>query len=119
MVPKNVRVAFMLSSMFLYIVALTQESYCTQEKCIASFAALLVGWMGMYSFGAALSWLANPALWLSWMYMKRKPKRSILFAVISAVFAFLFLFFDEVVINEKGNMGRIISYQAGYWLWAT
>ena len=116
MAPKNVRMICMLGSMFLYIISLIPECYCAPQ-CVSSFAALLVGWMGLYSLGASLSWLANPAIWLAWMYLKRKPKRALGFAIAATLLAASFLLFDEVVTNEAGHMGRIISYKAGYWLW--
>ena len=125
------------TSITLFIISLTQESYCTNQ-CGNSLAVFLVGGLGVlfeigaltdkylnintigevdYTIGATFSWLANPALLIAWLTYKESKTTSLVFTIFSFVLMLSFLTFDEVIDNEAGHYNKIISYKAGYWLW--
>ncbi|SFG01640.1 protein kinase family protein [Pontibacter chinhatensis] len=125
------------TSFALFIISLTQESYCTNQ-CGDSLAVFLVGGLGVlfeigaltdkyldiktigevdYAIGATFSWLANPALLIAWLTYKESRTTSHVFSILSLALMLSFLMFDEVIDNEAGHYNKIVGYQAGYWLW--
>lgn len=109
-------------SILLYVISLTQECYYVDkmnyDAWSNSFVLLLIGWIGMIMGGAAaLSWLANPFIFLSWLFILKKIKISVFFSIISFLFAFSFLFFDKVITSEAPTFSKITDYKMGYWIW--
>lgn len=125
------------TSLALFIISLTQESYCTNQ-CGDSLAVFLAGWIGVlfeigalidkclninsvsevdYTIGATFSWLANPALLIAWLTYRESKTTSLIFTSLSLATMLSFLMFDEVLDNEAGYYSKIITYKAGYWLW--
>ena len=78
----------------------------------------LLGWLGVFFGGAALTWLANPLIILSWIMTKRNSKHALTVSALASLICLSFLLFDKVIDNEAGHYNEIISYQSGYWLWA-
>lgn len=134
---KKVDSYILYTSFTLFIISLTQESYCTNQ-CGDSLAVFLVGGLGVlfeigalmdkylnintigevdYTIGATFSWLANPALFIAWQTYKESKTTSLVFTIISLALMLSFLMFDEVIDNEAGHYNKIVSYKAGYWLW--
>ena len=112
----------LIISILLYIVALTQESYyvnkINSDDWSNSFILLLVGWIGMImGGGAAICWLANPLIFLSWLLIFRKIKIAIVSSIISFILSFLFLFSENVITSEAPTFSKITDYKMGYWLW--
>ncbi|PRY11362.1 hypothetical protein CLV24_111157 [Pontibacter ummariensis] len=125
------------TSFALFIISLTQESYCTNQ-CGDSLAVFLVGGLGVlfeigaltdkylnintigevdYTIGATFSWLANPALLIAWLTYKESKTTSLVFTMLSLALMLSFLMFDKVIDNEAGHYNKIVNYKAGYWLW--
>lgn len=115
----QIRRATLLLSITLYVSSLTQKCYCTTSTCGDSIAVVIVGIFGLFAGGAALSWLANPLLYGAWISLRKNEKLSLALSVLALLFAMSFLFFDTVLDDEAGNYKEIVSYQAGYWLWAS
>ncbi len=105
------------SSILLFVLALTQQSYCTSTSCSYSFLVFLLGWAALFSTGAGLCWLANPLLFVSWMLLNKNLKASLFLAMASFLFSMFFLMFDSIVDNENNGHQVITAYKAGYWLW--
>jgi hypothetical protein len=112
-----VRSLSILLSIALFIVSLTQQCYCTSVTCADAAAVLLIGWIGAFYGGAALSWLANPLLITSWILTKNNSKYGLWTSLAATLFAALFLIFDDVIDNEAGHFNPIVAYLPGYWLW--
>lgn len=111
---------FLYISIGLYIISLTQKSYCTTGVCeyFSGLLSLIFGWIGIFMLHApALPWLANPILIIAWMIFKKKPKASLILSIISFLLMLSFLFFDEIIDNEAPTTAKITSYGLGYWLW--
>ena len=114
--------ATVIASGVLFCLSLTQNAYCIQSnlttRCVDSASALLLGWFGVLLGGAAVTWLANPFLVVSWVIIFTAPGK---FALGTSLFTSLimlsFLTFDKVLINEAGHYSAIIDYSSGYWLW--
>ncbi|MGL4596100.1 MAG: hypothetical protein ACRCYO_01150, partial [Bacteroidia bacterium] len=77
---------------------------------------VLLGFLGIGMSKAGFIWLANPALFVAWLYV-RQAKISFLFASMASVLAILFLFIREVVITEAGHVSEVNFLCTGYWLW--
>ncbi len=107
----------LLISIGLFAVSLSQEAYCTTNLCRPSFDALITGALGFLYGGAAITWLANPILFISWISINKNLKLSFILSFLAAVISLAFLFFSKVIDNEAGHVNSIISYKLGYWLW--
>ena len=117
------RILFIFS-LSLYIFSLTQESYYVDKIDYSSWSnslvLLLIGWIGLImGGGAAISWLANPFIFLSWIFFFKNIRFSIFFSTISFIFALSFLCFDNVITSEAPTFSKITKYKIGYWIWLT
>jgi hypothetical protein len=105
-------------SIVIFITSLTQNDFCTTRSCGDSIASFISGFIGVFMGGATISWLANPLLFVSWgCFLSRSIKTSLIISLLALLLSLSFLTFKEVMVDEAGHMGQIISYQAGYWLW--
>jgi hypothetical protein len=84
------------------------------------FSVLLLGWLGvLYSHAnpANLSWLANPFIFISWIFLAVRNRRGALIcSSLALLSSCLFLFPGGVVVNESGTPSGT-SIGIGYWLW--
>lgn len=108
---------FLLTSIILFGLSLTQKAYCTGSECADSILVLALGWAGVISGGAAISWLANPLLIFSWIFQKKNAKVSMFLSMFSFLLSLSFLMFGEVLDNEAGGKHAITGLKPGYWLW--
>lgn len=115
---KTIKIATLSLSIGLLIIALTQKCYCTTSLCGDSIAVFIFGIFGIFFGGAALCWLANPLLILSWILIKNN-KLSLILSLLSTLIAISFLLFDEIIDDEAGNYRKIVGYELGYWLWVS
>lgn len=104
-------------SVGIYLLSLLFPCYSTGSTNSHSFMALIMGWIGVLSGGAAICWLANPLLWAAWMLFAKKPRVAMFFSMGAFLMAFFFLLFTEVVANENNQTQRITERKLGYWLW--
>jgi uncharacterized membrane protein len=114
------RKKLLIFSVGIFLLSLTQKTYCTNDDCgefWSGFLLLIFGWLGAFVGGAGVCWIANPLLILSWIFINKKIKTSIILSGISTTFTIAFLFFNEIMIDEAGNYGEITGYKLGYWLW--
>ena len=108
-----------LISILIFIVACSQKIYCTNGRCgenWSGLAVLISGIFGIFLGGACLTWLANPLILISWLTFK-KAKFSLVMSILAFSFGLSFIFFDEIIINEAGQYGKITGYQIGFHLW--
>jgi hypothetical protein len=127
-------------SIILFVAALTGKAYCTSSACLDASVVFSTGWFGAFveigslgnwltemlskhtnsldpNSGAAIMWLANPLLFISWIGILRWPRGSFIFSVCALIMSLLFLFFSHVLHNDIGHYSKIVSYESGYWLW--
>jgi hypothetical protein len=105
-------------SILLFIASLTQKAFHTKNGSEDAYGAalLLTGWMGVVD--GHYSWLANPALFVSWGQGKRRePLLALGTALVALLFAASFLFRKTIAMNEGGHGEAITGYGPGYWLW--
>ena len=114
---KKYRKIALWSSISLFLIALTQDSYCTTSGCGNSLMSFLLGWLAIFFSAAAVSWIANPLLILSWVTIRINPKISWYSSIAAFVLASSFMLFDKIIDNEAGHFNEIISYGLGYKLW--
>ena len=91
--------------------------FCTDNSCKTSFESLLVGWLVVLTGGAAISWMANPFLIISWILLTKNKKAAWVFSFTASVFSISFLRFSVMIADEAGNYTAILSIEPGYWLW--
>lgn len=102
----------LLVSISLYIISLSQLIVITEPNSdIVGFFALITGW------GVSEIWLANPILFASWYFLNIKPKLALTGSLLSTIISLSFLKTSEIMVNEAGQMNKIIDFKMGYWLW--
>jgi hypothetical protein len=110
----------LIISILCFLFSLTQECYCTDNGCGGEWSGLAILFSGTFGFflcPAALTWLANPAIFLSWVFLGKKIKVSLFASGIAVCLSIAFLFFHQVITNEGGTLSQILNYKTGYWLW--
>jgi hypothetical protein len=130
----------LILSVLLFVFSLKYECYCTALGCIDAAEVFGTGWFGAgvelgalanwiteqlskhnstfdTHMGAALIWLANPLLFISWIGILRWPRGSLIFSISAMSVSLAFLSFNYVLHNDIGHYSRIVTYQTGYWLW--
>ena len=117
---KNKQV-FLYISIGIYIVSLTQKSYCTSGQACGYFSGflnLIFGWIGVFMIHVpAFPWLANPLLLGSWSLFKKKPKVSFILSIAAFVLMLSFLLVDEIIDEIVSRTTKVVFYGPGYWLW--
>jgi hypothetical protein len=112
---------FLFLSIVLYLISLTQKSYCTIASTCEYFSGLLnviFGWLGVFMLHIpAFPWLANPLLLVSWFLFKKKSKTSFILSGIAFILMLSFLFVDEIIVNDGSTTSIVNFYGLGYWLW--
>lgn len=111
---------FLYLSIGIYIISLTQKSYCSSYTYCDNygFLSLIFGWLGVFMlYLPAFPWLANPILVASWFLQKRNNNTSLICSVISLGLMLSFLLVDEIIANEAGTTPKVVFYGLGYWLW--
>lgn len=139
MTSKRLAHITLYTGLALFLISLTQVSYCTQS-CSWGVSTLLLGWIGMLiefgniisavmgfllgndftlrnPVGATFSWLANPLLILAFLAIRRDAKIAMRLALVATAFMLSFLLFDNILDKEAGGYATITGYGAGYWLW--
>ena len=114
---KILKKTVLILSIGIFLLSLTQIAYCTTNLCRSSLDSLVLGFFGVFYDITAITWLANPILFISWMFFIRKPKLSLILSSLAVIISLGFLFFSKVVDNEAGHLNLIISHKLGYWLW--
>ena len=88
----------------LFFISLFNTSYCTTNGgCVDSWAALLMGWLGLFAGGVGFTWLANPLLIVSWILLYRNKRGAWIPALLATMISMSFLHFDATVTNEAGH----------------
>ena len=112
---------FLFISIGVYIVSLTQKSYCTSGgncEYFSGFLNLIFGWFGVFMLHIpAFPWLANPILLASWITFKKKQKLSFILSIIAFILMLSFLFVNEIIVNDGSTTSKVNFYGLGYWLW--
>jgi hypothetical protein len=109
-----------LSSIILFLLSLSQDTFCTNDSCNGDWDGmyvLLLGALGAFASPAGIAWLANPAIFGSWATLKKNPKTSLILSLIAVAFSASFLLFSKVVKDESGDPRQITAYKSGYWMW--
>ncbi|MBG9377906.1 hypothetical protein I5907_16820 [Panacibacter sp. DH6] len=101
----------------LFVLSLFNVCFCTDNGCRTSIEALLIGWLAMSTGGAAIAWLANPLLIVSWVLLTKNKKSAWLFSLTALLFCISFLKFQTIIENEAGHYNPIKRIGLGYWLW--
>jgi len=112
---------FLLLSIGVFIISLTQKSFCTNSnvcRYFSGFLSLIFGWLGVFILHIpTFPWLANPLLLVSWILFRKKPKVSFILSIVAFILMLSFLLVDEIITNEAGTKSKVVSYELGYWLW--
>ncbi|MGZ3871682.1 MAG: hypothetical protein ACXVJD_02125, partial [Mucilaginibacter sp.] len=80
----------LIIAILLFAISLTQPGFYADKKFDSgknSFGLLFFGWTGLLFGGAAISWLANPFIILSWCFFLKKPKTALIFSFLAVLFS--------------------------------
>lgn len=117
---KILKLVFLILSIGLLAASLTQKCYCS-NACGDSVVVFFLGFFSLLGvFSGCLSgfcWLANPALIMAWIFLKKKPKLSFYFSLVSTFLALAFFFLACEHNFETGTCFEVTEFKAGYWLW--
>ncbi|MFQ3297850.1 MAG: hypothetical protein ACI921_001843 [Polaribacter sp.] len=111
---------FLLLSIGVFIISLTQKSYCSSYGLCDNygFLSFFFGWIGVFMLHIpAFTWLANPLLLGSWIFFRKKPKASFILSIVAFILMLSFLLVDEIISNEAGTKSKVVFYGLGYWFW--
>lgn len=110
----------LIVSLTLYCICLMNNGYYIEGSdplaWAPAWALLIFGWVG--AAAGTYAWLANPALFFSWILMLRnKCAASLRAAIVAFLLMVSFLFQSTVISSEAPTYSRIIGYGVGFWLW--
>ncbi len=108
---------FLFIAIGLFFLSLFFDCYCTYNGCTSSLIAFLLGWLGIFSNIAAISWFANIFLFITWLMLIKNNKQSWILSLITCLLMLSFIFCDEIIVNEAGGLAKILKIKNGYWLW--
>ena len=112
---------FLFISFGIYIISLTQKSYCTSGGTCEYFSGLLnliFGWIGVFMFHLpAFPWIANLILLISWITFNKNTKVSFILSISAFLIMLSFLLVDEIIVNDGSTKSKVIFYGLGYWMW--
>jgi len=114
---KIIKLLTLIISISLFLISLTQKCFCTDNGCGDTIAVLFSGGLGFFLSMAGFTWVASPALFISWAALKNKPDTSPIFSAIATALSGSFRFFHTIVADESGGLTKITAYKCGYWLW--
>lgn len=104
-------------SISLYALSLTVKAfpYCK------GYEAMLLGALGVFTMNPGnWTWLANPLLLLSWIFVFCSERTlATVSAALAVAVATSFLVCKGVILGADGEVQQFKHYSAGYWLWLT
>ena len=112
-------------SLVLMAIALTKPSFNLEGQPVddgsKTWLLFFLGWAGLFvgNVTPTLIWLANPLyiLCLIFIYHGRKLY-AVIFGFIAFFAALSFFMLDTIMVGESGMVSaKIISLEAGYYLW--
>jgi hypothetical protein len=112
------RIPLTALSVAAFAVALTQPAFFFGNSAASSGPAwrvLLQGWRAVPH--GYVEWCANPALFLSWATVLRRPGISLALAGSAGVLMLIFLFRDTFFLPGAAAATVIVSHGGGYWFW--
>ena len=108
-------------SMALYVACLPMDAICL-SSCSdwPGYGALIVGALDVVGVSLSnLIWLANPALFVSWIliWRRRRARLAQVLAGIALVLAVSFMLAETIVASTSGMPSKITGLAIGYWFW--
>jgi len=116
------RSCFLVLSMILFAVSLTQNGFSVEHSgadAWPGWGLVVFGPLGLFSGEPAnLVWMANPLLLLAWLtFIEPTGIFTFCFGLVALIVAGSFLFFSKIAVAESGLSSVIASHGLGYWLW--
>lgn len=107
---------FLWIGIVLYLICLSQDAFYVSGRNPDAWSnglgLLLTGWVGH------ISWLANPILFLSWMFFAwEKYTVCLVTSVFALLIALAFLMTDSIVVSTRPDYELVVSYEIGYYFW--
>lgn len=109
----------LIISIVLFMISLVLPAVFTQKGSeMYGLACFLLGWTDLSGDGT--SWLANPILLFSWVFLLvKQPKIAAILGLLSVAVALYYFSETEITVDEAGHKYPITSYGPGYYLWMT
>jgi hypothetical protein len=104
-------------SIFLFLLCLPFDAYCSNGECGQSWIILLVGWGGIFGSVTNALWLCNLFMLLTWINIyKGEKNKSLIFGSLSLL-SVIFLFYSSHIHDASGMMREVTRIELGYYLW--
>ncbi|MCT2563061.1 hypothetical protein [Chryseobacterium herbae] len=107
----------LIVSILVFVISLALPAVFTgKDNEMYGLALFLLGWADLSGDGT--SWLANPILLFSWIFLLvKQPKIAAFLGLFSVGVALYYFTETEITVNEAGHKSPITSYGPGYYLW--
>jgi hypothetical protein len=116
---KNIR-TITLFSKYCFISLLIDTKMLLHNKSMRRLNNGCINWRDWNCFWRrSFNVVRKPLLWISWIFIKRNLKLSLICSIISPLVCLSFLLFNRIIDDEAGHYNEIIGYKMGYWLWLT
>ena len=110
---------FFILSIVCFVASLFFEAFATATNFKNGLECLVWGWLGML-YGVGFEWLANPLLFMAWIFCFMKLRVEAIFTSAGTIILMLtFLRNHSIALDEGGNLYPIVGVGAGFWLWVT
>jgi peptidoglycan biosynthesis protein MviN/MurJ (putative lipid II flippase) len=110
-----------ITSIVIFLIALALPCFNTANEAgevWEGLSLLISGCFGFYVCLTGLTWLANPALFCAWFYLRKKPETALTASSIASLLALSFILCTNMINDESGDTySPITGYRIGYWLW--
>lgn len=122
MKPNIFKNVIIILSLAVFGISLTQVAVIVDFHNVEAVSSLVYFLMGSTAIlgGGALEWfiwLANPLSLFTILYLKKDNKKALVTALVAIVMSGIFRTWNEILGSESGSMARIVSFEAGYYLW--
>ncbi len=109
---------FFILSIVSFVASLFFEAFDTSASNFKTgLECLVLGWLGMI-YGVGFEWVANPLLFLAWIFWVKKLRvEAILTSAGATIVMLSFLRSHSIAIDEGGSLHPIMVVGPGFWLW--
>lgn len=119
---KTIKFIIIAVSVLVLAISLTQNAVVIDHNGIkpqSSLAYFFMGSMAVLGGGVFewFIWLANVLCLMAIISLMKDNRNALIRGAIALVLAISFRFWKEELGSESGAMAKIISFEAGYYLW--
>ncbi|SHL61705.1 hypothetical protein SAMN05444360_10370 [Chryseobacterium carnipullorum] len=107
----------LIISIVIFMISLILPAVFTKKGSeVYGLTLFLFGWTDLTGDGT--SWLANPILLFSWVFLLvKQPKIAAFLGLLSVAVALYYVTETEIIVDEAGHKYPITGFGLGYYVW--